>query len=365
MKEYPTRKITKNKLMNKNTLMLFCLTLTVLLPHFNVNGQNQSTTFNPEKNRKLRVMFYNVENTFDTIDNPETRDDEFLPDGERHWNTYKYYKKIKSIYKVFVAAGGWELPELIGLCEIENETILKDLTSNTPLSKYEYSYVHQNSPDHRGIDVCLLYNPQEFKPDQKQFIPLNLPDKYRTTREILYVKGHTSHSDTLHIFINHWPSKWGGEKETNPKRVLAAKTLRRVVDSIFHNNTQANIIITGDFNDEPEKASISNHLKAEKPGNAITSSSLYNLSYNWARNDMGTHKYQGRWSVLDQFIVSGALLQDTNSLATDEAAAHIFKHPVLLEEDKKHLGKKPYRTFSGYRYNGGYSDHLPIVLDLE
>ncbi len=325
-----------------------------------LNGQNSA--FQPEAHRKIRIMFYNTENAFDTIDDPGTRDEEFLPGGMRHWTGYRYYKKIQSIYKIIASAGGWQPPALIGLCEIENESVLEDITANTPLSRFEYRYIHKESPDQRGIDVALLYNPDKFLPLQTEFVKVHLPESNRPTREILYTKGEVTGPDTLHIFVNHWPSRWGGETKTRSKRIQAAKDLRRKVDSIFTEKKEAKIIITGDFNDEPHNESLSRHLKACRPDSTIKTTTLYNLSSLWRHQ--GTHKYQGKWSVLDQFIVSGSLLKK-GRLNIKQQRAYIFQLPALLIEDEKHTGNKPYRTYSGYRYQGGFSDHLPVILDLD
>ena len=244
-------------------------------------AQSSYERFNPEANRSLRFMFYNVENVFDTINNPNANDEEFLPGGMRNWNAYRYYEKRNKIYKTMIAAGGWKPPELIGLCEIENETVIQNILWNTPFSKFNYKYIHQNSPDHRGIDVALLYDPEAFFPVSKQFIPLHLPESYSSTREILYVKGHNKNQDTLHLFVNHWPSKWGGAVKSQPKRNLAAKTLKEVTDSIFQANIQAKIIITGDFNDQPEAESIQNFLNVHKVEDTLAPNKLYNLSAQW------------------------------------------------------------------------------------
>ncbi len=170
-----------------------------------------------------KIMFYNVENLFDTYDDSLINDEEFLPEGDRFWNNHKYYSKLNNIYKVIVAVGGWQPPAIIGLCEIENRTVLNDLVNNTPLVKFEYQIIHKESPDRRGIDVGLLYRKELFQPISYEAIPINFPNNPESkTRDILYVKGIAEKSDTLNIFINHWPSRWGGQLESEDRRLFVA-----------------------------------------------------------------------------------------------------------------------------------------------
>ncbi len=345
----------------KRNLLILLLVCGLFLS----NHTKAQSDFNPETNRAIRFMFYNVENVFDTVNNPNANEKEFLPGSDRHWSSYRYYQKKNKLYKTFLAAGGWEPPELIGLCEIENETVLEDILWKTPFSKFEYKYIHRNSPDHRGIDVALLYDPKAFFPVSEQYIRLDLPERYSSTREILYAKGYTKLNDTLHIFVNHWPSKYGGAVKSQPKRNIAAQTLKKVTDSLFQSVKRPKIVITGDFNDAPDTESTKNHLQAKEPTDSISNQSLYNLSEHWMEEKYGTYKYQGQWNVIDQFIVSGSLLNAKHSLKTSKQNAHIFAPDFLLEKDEKYVGQKPYRTFIGFRYNGGYSDHLPIILDLK
>lgn len=327
-------------------------------------GLNNSLTYAVEKPRSFRVMFYNCENLFDTIDDSLKTDEEFLPEGVRFWSNYKYYDKLKKISKVITAVGGWQPPDLVGLCEIENRKVLVDLTKHTPLYISEYKIIHKESPDKRGIDVALLYQPETFRPLNKRFLTVLFKENNRPTRDILYTKGLTNKNDTLHVFVNHWPSRWGGQLESENKRITAAKVLRSIIDSLYQHTQKPNIIIMGDFNDEPENKSISSVLKAEQFNSALVNNTLYNLTPSAIReNTPGTHKYQGNWGTLDQLILSANLLTG-KGLFTTKNDIHIFNAPFLLEPDEQYLGKKPYRTFIGFKYNGGYSDHLPVFIDL-
>jgi len=311
-------------------------------------------------------MFYNTENLFDPFNDSLTKDDEFLPDGVRHWTWHKMQDKISKLSKVIVAVGGWDPPECIGLCEIENRMIINQLVYESPFSFYEYRVVHKESPDFRGIDVALLYNPEKLKLTDKEFITVNLPGTRRTTRDILYATFACMDTDTIHIFVNHWPSKYGGQYDSEPNRRAAALTLRRVVDSVISENSDAKIIIMGDFNDPPEAFSISKVLGAKTARDTIKPVKLYNLSSGISGiHAGGTHKYQGQWSILDQFIVTGNLLKNSNTLSVTGEKAEIFDPPFLLEKDETYFGLRPNRTYTGYSYHGGFSDHLPVFIDLK
>jgi len=309
-------------------------------------------------------MFYNVENLFDTIDNPSKDDNEFLPHGSRHWNNFKFYRKINRIAQVVVAAGEGDYPSVIGLCEIENQDVLESLLFHTPLNKLDYQIIHKESPDNRGIDVAFLYRKGKFKPTSFDAIPvINPKDNKFRTRDILYVKGMIG-KDTVHFFVNHWPSKYGGVGATKPLRALAASTLKHKTDSLLIYNQKSNIIIMGDFNDTPSDVSIKEVLGVKTPAGNIASNSLYNLALPLAQKGKGTNKYQGKWSLIDQIIVSGNLLKG-GKLETTSDSFQIFSPDFLLESDEANLGKKLNRTYEGFKYHGGFSDHLPVFIDLK
>lgn len=314
----------------------------------------------------FRIVSYNVENYFDPFDDTLTNDDEFTPNGARHWTWEKYKDKQKKIYKVITAVGGWEMPEIVGFCEIENRFVIEDLLKSTPLKWRNYGLIHKESPDKRGIDVALIYRKDKFRVISQAFYEILFPwDISRKTRDILYVKGITDKNDTLHIFMNHWPSRLGGQSETDKNRQFVASILRSKVDSIFRTNGYANIIIMGDLNDEPDNTSIIDVLKAKTNFDHPIPGELYNLAwYLKEKKGMGSLKYQGQWVLIDQFIISGALLNTNNSIYTTVNNAHVFNADFLSEKDEAFVGVKPYRTFIGFKYNGGFSDHYPIYLDL-
>jgi predicted extracellular nuclease len=332
---------------------------------------NGMTAWSQEKKpagdyRYLRFVFYNVENYFDAHDDSLTNDEEFTPEGTRHWTYTKYKQKQKKIYQVLAAAGGWELPDIMGFCEIENRYVMEDLINSTPLKYYNYDLVHKESPDRRGIDVALIYRTGKLKLLNSDFIRVVFPfDTAAKTRDILYASLRTLNDDTLHFFINHWPSRMGGQAESDARRQVVAGILRLKVDSLFGLNPAANIVIAGDFNDEPDNNSIIQMLGAKTSYDNPQFSELYNLS--WYLKTVlgkGSYKYQGSWGLIDQIIVSGALLKSDRSIYTQAEKAGIFEADFLSETDEQYIGVKPFRTFAGFRFHGGFSDHYPVFLDF-
>lgn len=307
-------------------------------------------------------MFYNVENLFDIYDDTLKNDNEFLPNGIRHWTDKRFKNKINNLYKTIVITGGWSPPEIVGLCEVENYFVLNELVYNTPFSKFQYKIIHQDSPDERGIDVAMIYNSQQFNVLNKKFIKINLPShSNENTRDILYVKGVVRKTDTLHIFINHWPSRRGGELQSEFKRIHVSQILKLKTDSIFRTNPEAKIILMGDFNDNATNKSL--ELLCENYGIIqYQSNELYNLSYDLLNQGKGTYKYQGIWLLYDQFIVSGSLMNNNYKLFCEQM--NICEFEFLFEEDETYSGRKPRRTYLGYKYNNGFSDHLPVFLDI-
>lgn len=315
----------------------------------------------------LRIVSYNVENLFDCKHDTLKNDYEFLPEGDKHWTADKYKQKLANIARVITSIGGWKSPVLVGLIEVENEKTLIDLTQYSPLSNLNYKFIHAESHDRRGIDVALLYQPKQFSPIKKSFYRIDFPDNPKSkTRDILYTAGILANGDTLHVFVNHFPSRLGGEKESEAKRIYVASVLRAKVDSIRSKNQIANILIMGDFNDYPTNTSIAKTLGANKPHpSLIYSNQLYNLFYRFEEEGkIGSNKYKGDWGMLDQIIVSGSMLLKINRVFTREKMSYICQEPFLLEDDKKDLGKKPFRTYNGKKYQGGYSDHLPVYIDI-
>lgn len=315
----------------------------------------------------FRVMFYNVENLFDTEHEPNKQDVEFTPEGNKHWNKHKYYDKLENIAKVITAVGEWDTPVLVGLSEVENNKVLKDLTQSSPLRKMQYRYVLTESRDPRGIDVALLYQRDRFKYLSHDCIRIKFPGhSKKRTRDLLHVTGQISTGDTLDVFVVHFPSRRAGQQESEPDRLHVASVLRAKTDSLARVRTKANLIIMGDFNDEPSDRSISQVLNTKAPMYSEQPMDLFNLFLSIEKNSpIGTYKYRNQWNFLDQIIVSGNLLNSNSAFQVLPETARIFQADFLLVKDKSNGGRRPKKTFNGRNYEGGYSDHLPVFVDFQ
>lgn len=331
------------------------ITLIFIVPLFAQKREKQN----------FKIMCYNVENFFDCVHDSLTNDREFLPTGVRGWNSTKYEKKQANIAKVITAIGGWEAPALVGLCEVESNKCLYDLTHYSGLKKFRYKYLHYDSPDPRGIDVALLYQPDLFKPVRNQAIRISFPNAPESkTRDVLFVTGQIPTGDLLYVFICHLPSRLDGVIESESKRKFVASVIRVKVDSLFSTNTHPYIVIMGDFNDFPTNSSLTDVLKAKPVSGSIIPHQLYNLMYKLQEEGKGSNKHLGEWGMLDQMIVSGSLFDSSGSLYTSLNDVHLFDASFLLENDRAYLGKQPFRTYVGMKYHDGFSDHLPVYTDF-
>jgi hypothetical protein len=317
-----------------------------------------------ELKEEYTFMFYNTENFFDCINDSLTKDDEFTPDADRRWNIGRLRNKANKLAKVILAAGKWNSPVFVGLCEIESREVLEVLVKQTPLSKYNYKIIHKDSPDNRGIDVALIYRSELFKPFEYKAIQVIDPlDPKFKTRDILLVDGILNNCDTIHAFVNHWPSRYGGLMETMRYRSLAASTLKKSIREVFSKYPKAKIICMGDFNDEPEDESLFHVLNAIKKDNTNNKGEMINLSFKWLTRSVQTIKNLYSWQVFDQWIVSDYLMEMNGCLKFPKA--EIFEAGFLLETDKKYGGVKPKRTYAGFKYQDGFSDHLPVTLKFQ
>ena len=309
----------------------------------------------------VRIMFYNVENMFDILDDPLKDDDEFLPHGLRRWNGSRYNKKLNSIYKTIIAAGEWSPPAIVGFSEIENRKVLEDLVYSTGLSNFNYGIIHGESPDPRGIDVCMIFRKDIVRIiEYKLWIPHSLNKNDFHSRNVLYIKCAIL-LDTIHLMINHWPSKRGGVLPGEPLRKEIAMMVRNAADSLsglFPDVSK--IIILGDFNCDPDDSVIQMLVNQGESGGAH----LINMAKDNRSTAHGTYRYMGAWEILDQIIISEGLLNCAAGVYAYPSGFRIFNPDFLLKKDLKYPGLTPYSTYRGYRYQGGFSDHLPVLLDL-
>lgn len=312
----------------------------------------------------ITIAFYNVENLFDTIDDPITNDAEFLPDGKQKWDSKRYEHKLDQMSKVLSSIDTLNFPAIIGLCEVENRLVLEDLIKHPNLKDANYSIIHKDSPDFRGIDNALIYKADLYTPITNEWINVSFPfDTTYTTRDILYTMGVIYGTDTLHIFVNHWTSRWGGAEVTEPKRFYIAKLIKSYTDKILTSDPRANIIIMGDLNDNPTDKSIVEHLLAKPLDSNITNQALYNTSTAKFLAGEGSLYYRS-WDLFDQIIVSGNLLDTEHGLMLQSNDINIFKPDWVLFTDNNGV-KRPNRTASGNRYYGGFSDHLAVSITLK
>jgi endonuclease/exonuclease/phosphatase family metal-dependent hydrolase len=344
----------------RKSMRQLCLLQVLLMSCFSVLAQQKSYT-------PALVGFYNLENLFDTINQPEVNDEEFTPTGANLYTPEVYIDKLSKLEEVLHQIGTDVSPDglaIIGCAEIENASVLQDLVNQPKLRARNYSIVHFNSPDERGVDVGLLYNPRYFRvlTSSSLYVPLKDNDgQPRFTRDILYVKGLLG-SDTLHLFVNHWPSRRGGEQASAPGRALAAGIARARIDSIFRIHQDAKIILMGDLNDDPVSPSVTKVLGAKGDKAKVKVTELYNPWVDYYREGIGTLAYNDAWNLFDQIIVSEPFLR-TEQQGYFLHKAYIFKREFMLQSSGRYKGY-PKRTYDFGVYMGGYSDHFPTYLVL-
>lgn len=300
--------------------------------------------------QSLTFVELNCENLFDYHDDEGKDDAEYLPEATRHWTKKRYWRKLNNIAQELLSTSDEGIPDLIALCEVENDSVLHDLTKRSLLRNAGYEYLMTSSPDLRGIDVALLYSPFSFAPIRSYSISVNPVEDMRPTRDILYACGATITADTLHVFVVHMPSRYGGERYSRPFRKAVADRLCQSLDSIQRLSPDAQILIAGDFNDGPDSPvlqqicqhGIRNLTKEAKGQNGVR----------------GTYRYKGEWESIDHILASPNIYNKVES-------ARIHAPKFLLEDEKLYGGFRPRRTYNGMRYQPGYSDHLPLVVRLK
>ncbi|HAE32089.1 MAG TPA: endonuclease [Flavobacteriales bacterium] len=348
--------------------MKYCLSIfIVLIVCFSPYAQKFE--LNKDKNYKLTTIgFYNLENLFDTIVDPNPDlilQDDFTPNGNKNWNTAKYYEKLDNLATVISQIGTEATPDglaVLGVCEIENRSVLEDLVKVESISSRNYQIVHYDSPDHRGIDVGFLYNPNYFKVTSSKNYKVTIPgDPNWTTRDELLVSGELD-GERMHFIICHWPSRRGGEKKSRPKRVIAAKMAKHITDSIQLAEPNAKVIIMGDLNDDPLSPSIKEGLMAKRKWEEVENGELFNPMENLHRKGIGTHFWRDNPNVFDMIIVSSGMVPKNGDFTSYKFyKAKVFSKNFLKQQTGNWKGY-PFRTYAGGSYLGGYSDHYPVYM---
>lgn len=313
---------------------------------------------------KAVIAFYNVENLFDTIDDPNTNDEQFLPDNDYRWNTERYNAKLKSLSRVIS-----ELAKLdgglvvLGVSEVENEQVLLDLAATELLQPYHLSVCHHESPDRRGVDVAFFYDASRFKILGTKAFPTIVPNNPDfITRDQWLMTGVLDGIDTLDIVVNHWPSKSGGEQRSLPGRLAAGQLGRHIADSVLHSRPNAKFIYMGDLNDNPTSECILKEMDTKTKPENLTQYDLYNPMWKLFRDGLGSYAYRDSWEMLDNIIISGGLV-NARPGTYKFRSAHIFRKDFMFTKTGSYMDY-PYRTFAGGNYQGGYSDHLPVYIVL-
>ena len=324
----------------------------------------------------VRVAFWNMENFFDPFVDSTKIYNAFTEDGMQHWTKSRFYRKRNNMYKAILAMSENRPLGILGMCEVENEYVLSAIFEQTPLKKHNYRWVHYEGPDKRGIDPAIVYSLDHFQLVESAAFPYYNPDDTAYhSRDILYAKfvavGPSTCSgtlaDTVHIFVNHWPSKYSGELETVGSRSCSAMILRSKVDSILAAAPEGyhpKVIMMGDLNDTPSDPSVYDVLRARHPSEMEEGCYINLFGKNDGLGFEGTLKHQTDWQIFDQIIVTPGVMEDREGLHYQEGSARIFHADFMLEDDETYHGKKLFRTYIGPKYFGGFSDHLPVYIDL-
>lgn len=305
------------------------------------------------------IGFYNVENLFDIVDNPNKIDDEYLPTSRRGWNYKRYVHKIKKLSSVISQLGtnvSKHTPVIVGLVEVENSKVVEDLIRHKNLDNKGYSFVHYDSPDERGIDVALIYNRHFFEVYSSKTYALELTDddgERDYTRDVLRVSGNLN-GELIHVLVNHWPSRRTGQEDTKDKRIKASKLVHTIVEEIKEEISDPKIIIMGDFNDDPTCESIKNYLVTDD---------FYNPMESLFKKGYGTSTFNKKWNLFDQIIFS-------KNFKNSETKKHSFLYAEVFNKEwmrvtKGKLKGSPFRTYIGPWYKGGFSDHFPVYSFLK
>lgn len=312
------------------------------------------------------IGFYNLENLFDTEDDPDIRDEEYTPEGSKNWTAAIYQEKLDHLAEVIAQLGTEVSPDgisILGVAEVENKKVLEDLVAHQKIADRDYQIVHYDSPDRRGIDVGLLYQSKYFQVENSKAAPVllyNADSTRKYTRDVLLVSGQFD-GEEMHLMVNHWPSRSGGEQASRAYREAAAAVCKRLKDSLVTVNPAAKILIMGDLNDDPVSSSVKNVLDSKRKINQVKAGDLYNPMYDLYRKGIGSLAWRDAWNLFDQIIISESLLKSSNGYQFHKAK--VFNPPFLVQKEGQFKGY-PLRTHAGSEYLGGYSDHFPVYVFL-
>jgi len=326
-------------------------------------SNNTPKKITPTDFSTITIAFYNVENLFDTKDNPAINDEDFLPDGRNKWTDERYQLKLQKLAQAIDSLGDTDGAEILGLAEVENQAVLEDLLKTERLKSKNYGIIHFDSPDKRGIDVAMLYKRDVFKPILEKNIPIsfaNEPDF--KTRDILLVSGQLR-GEPVHFIWSHFPSRRGGQQESEPYRKAVGRQIRVVIDEIFREQPQAKILVGGDFNDLPENASVKTELNA-KPNPDYSKKELFNPTYELMTHGKGTYNYRGKWQMLDQVLLSEGWINTRTGFQYIQRSTKVYAPEFLKQQTDNQYKGNPDRTFAGAKYLKGYSDHFPIYAQF-
>lgn len=314
--------------------------------------------------KTVLVVSYNVENLMDTLDNPHKNDNAFLPVSDKKWNTKRYFKKINDIAAVIKDIDSKHFPDIIGLVEVENRNVVEDLLKTDVFKNKNYKIAHKETKDARGIDLALIYNPKIFEYcSENQYDIFDSSGVAYNTRQIYLIKGIVG-KDTMYVFLNHWKSRSGGQYQTEYKRIHAAKRLSDIIKNILNYNPNANIICIGDFNDTPFDISINKTLNASTDSVFSSTTELFNLTANLAKQNLGSYNFRGEWNMIDNIIVSQNMLTKKNSVHV-KTTALIHSSDLNVYFSKRLQLNVPNKTYGGNNYYGGVSDHFPVFCYLK
>lgn len=321
-----------------------------------------------QSSKSIYIGFYNQENLFDTIDNPLKQDEEWLPTSNRSWNTERYTNKINHMADVISSMNDGKGPDILGMCEVENNTVLNDLLHSLKSKGLDCAYIWFDSPDERGIDNAILYKRSLFNGVNGKAISINPSGLGGDHTRDIIIGGFelAANHSKLFVFANHFPSRREGQQESEYKRVYVANALRNACDSIQKRYKSANIICLGDFNDLPDNKSLHETLNAKEEGKANPKVDYCNLSYNLWKSGAGSYLYKGSWDMIDQIIINPTLQQGKSGLSYRLSSVNVYKKEWMIEQEGKYNGS-PLRTFGGQKYLNGYSDHFPVyaIFDVK